>query len=340
MKAIYLQEPGRFEQVDLPDPDGPGAGDALVRVHRVGICGTDLHAYQGSQLYYTYPRIPGHELGVEVVEVGAGVKHIEPGDTCAVEPYMNCRRCLACRQDRGNCCAKLEVIGVHRDGGMRPLFVVRADKLHKAESLSFDQLALVETLAIGCHAVNRAAVKAGEQVMVIGAGPIGLGVIQFCRLAGAEVIVLDLNEKRLGFCSERMGIRHTLKPGEQTVGQLANLTGGDMPAVVFDVTGNFRSMSGAIQYLAHGGRLVFVGIVKDELAIAGPAIHGREATILGSRNAHAREFAFIIDRIRQGKIDTTCWITHRTDFEHLPGDFPSYVDPATGVIKAMVNVAS
>src|ERR1700754_4570154 len=148
MKALQLESPKNWKQIDIPQPDKPGPGDAVVRVHRVGICGTDISGYLGKMPFFSYPRIPGHELGVEVVEVGPGVTHVKPGDRCSVEPYMNCGNCHACRKGAANCCANLKVLGVMTDGGLRERFTLRAEKFHPSTKLSFDQLALVETLAI------------------------------------------------------------------------------------------------------------------------------------------------------------------------------------------------
>src|SRR5688500_1524126 len=161
MKTIILNEPGRFSLTDTLEPRSPAPGEAMVRVHRVGVCGTDLHAYRGRQPFFTYPRILGHELGVEVVEVGENAHGIRPGDRCAVEPYLNCGTCIACRHGKTNCCVELRVLGVHTDGGMREFIAVPVNKLHRSESLSWEQLALVETLGIGAHAVERAGLGAG-----------------------------------------------------------------------------------------------------------------------------------------------------------------------------------
>src|SRR3954469_22375299 len=155
MKAIQLQAPETFALIDVPEPTQPGRGEALVRVHRVGVCGTDVSGYLGKMPLFSYPRIPGHELGVEVLEVGGDVTTVRTGDRCSVEPYINDPTSYASRRGRPNCCEKLQVLGVHTDGGMRPQFIVPARKLHVGNELSFEQLALVETLAIGCHAVAR-----------------------------------------------------------------------------------------------------------------------------------------------------------------------------------------
>ncbi len=200
MKAIRLEKPGQFCIANIEPPRRPAAGEALLGVHRVGICGTDYSGFLGKMPFYSYPRIPGHELGVEVLAVGERVANVKPGDRCSVEPYINCQECFACRRGASNCCENLQVLGVHTDGGMRPQFVVPARKLHASSRLTLDQLALVETLAIGCHAVNRGNPQPKENVLVIGAGPIGLSVIEFVKLSGARTIVLDLNHQRLNFC--------------------------------------------------------------------------------------------------------------------------------------------
>src|SRR3954465_10215097 len=215
MQALSLQEPNHWQCIEIPEPGKPGPGEALVRVDRVGICGTDLSGYLGKMPFFSYPRIPGHELGVEVLEVGADVGNVQPGDRCAVEPYINCQVCHACTRGRSNCCVKHQTLGVHCDGGLRPFFLVPARKLHISRSLEFEQLALVETLAIGCHAVDRGAPRADESCLVIGAGPIGLATLEFVKLTGARTIVLDVHEGRLDFCRTSMGVAHTLRPSDR-----------------------------------------------------------------------------------------------------------------------------
>jgi alcohol dehydrogenase len=338
MKAILLQEPRRFERIDIEEPGRPGPGEALVRVHRVGICGTDVSGYLGKMPFFSYPRIPGHELGVEVVDVGAGVTNVKPGDRCSVEPYMNCGNCHACRKGASNCCANLKVLGVMTDGGLRERFVLRADKLHPSAKLSFDQLALVETLAIGCHAVDRSGLTRGENCLVIGAGPIGLSSIVFAKLTGARVIVLDVNPQRLEFCKKTMGVDETVVASDRVVEELRRLTDGALPDVVIDATGSNVSMSSAFGYVAPTGRLVYVGITTKEVTFTHPTFHKPEGTLLCSRNALPRDFARIIKLIEDGRIDTRPWITHRTAFDEMAGVFESYTRPETGVIKAVVEV--
>lgn len=340
MKAILLEKPELFRHIEIDPPAPPGPGQALVQVHRVGICGTDISGYLGKMPFYSYPRIPGHELGVEIVATGPDITHVQPGDRCSVEPYINCEHCYACRRGNSNCCESLQVLGVHTDGGMRPQFLVPARKLHKSRILTLDQLALVETLAIGCHAVYRGNPQPDENVLVIGAGPIGLATIEFVKLSGARTLVLDLNAQRLEFCRSRMGIEHTiLSSGNGSeLEQLKQLTHGVLPTVVIDATGSNKSMSNALNYVAHTGKLVFVGITTAEISFGHPLMHRREMTLLASRNALPDDFRRIIRLIEENKINTQPWITHRANFNTLLDLFPSYTRPETGVIKAMLHV--
>jgi len=340
MNAIRLEEPGRFGRLSLEPARAPlQPNEALVRVHRVGVCGTDIHAFRGDQPFFSYPRILGHELGVEVVELGGPAEAIRVGEFCAVEPYLNCGTCIACRLGKPNCCLKLSVLGVHIDGGMRETLVVPTRKLHPSNELTLDQLALVETLAIGCHAVDRAGLKNGEFVLVIGAGPIGLGVMQFAIEAGAQVIVLDISPERLEFCRNRLSVSYTIDPSHENVlPVLAKITEGDLPTAVFDATGNGRSMASAFEYSAHGGRVIFVGLFQGELSFNDPDFHRRELTILASRNACPEDFTRIITLIEANRIDTSPWITHRAQLVDVVTEFPLWIKPEAGVVKAMIEV--
>ncbi len=339
MKALQLEKPREWRIIDIDEPPAPGPGDAVVRVHRVGICGTDFGGYLGKMPFFSYPRIPGHELGVEVVAVGEGVANVRIGDRCAVEPYINCQKCHSCRRGLTNCCQSNQTLGVHCDGGLRRLFTVPARKLHVSGKLGFAPLALVEALAIGCHAVNRGGPVAGETALVIGAGPIGLSTIEFTKLSGARTIVLDVNEQRLEFVRRVMGVPDTVlvRGDGSELEAVAALTGGDFAEVVVDATGSNKSMSGALQYCSFGGRLVYVGITQAEVSFAhAPILHRRELTLMASRNALAPDFARIIALIEEGRIDTRPWITHEAGFDDVPAVFPVWMDPASGVIKAMV----
>lgn len=341
MRAVQFEKPQRLQLIDLPEPAAPGRGEALVRVHRVGICGTDYSGWLGKMPFFSYPRIPGHEMGVEVLAVGEGVTNVQAGVWCAVEPYLNCQACSACRRGRTNCCENLKVLGVHTDGGLRPRFVVPARKLHPTARLAPEQLALVETLAIGCHAVNRADPTPRETVLVIGAGPIGLSVVEFVKLTGATLIVMDLVAARLEFCRKSMGVTHTIQAIGEDGGleELRRLTSGELAHAVIDATGSHRSMSRCLEFTAFGGRVIYVGITASELTFPhAPILHRRELTLHASRNALPGDFTRIIELIESGRIDTRPWISHRTTFDRLEHDLPVFARPEAGVIKAVVEV--
>jgi len=341
MQAIQLERPQSFRFLEVPEPPAPGPGEALLRIHRVGICGTDYGGFLGKMPFYSYPRIPGHELGVEVLSIGPGVTHVKPGDRCAVEPYLNCQKCSACRRGFTNCCESNQTLGVMCDGGMCERMLLPARKLHLANGLSFEQAALVETLAIGCHAVNRSQLKSGETALVIGAGPIGLSAIEFTKLTGARTIVMDMNEQRLAFVREVMGVPDTLLTrGDGTEAErLAELTGGELAHVVVDATGSNKSMSQALNFCAFAGCLVYVGITQAELSfLHAPVLHRRELTLMASRNALGPDFTRIISLIESGRLDTRPWITHHATFAELIEAFPGWLKPESGVIKAVVSL--
>jgi alcohol dehydrogenase len=341
MQALLLEQPKAFRFIDIPDPAAPGPGEVVVRVHAVGICGTDYGGYLGKMPFFSYPRIPGHELGVVVVAVGPGVTNVRPGDRCCVEPYINCQRCSSCLRGLTNCCEHHQTVGVHCDGGLRPLFTVPARKLHPSPRLSHAQNALVETLAIGCHAVDRAAPKQEETVLVIGAGPIGLSALEFAKLTGARVIVMDMAASRLAFVRERMGVADTVAASGTAAdeAEIASITAGRMCDVVIDATGSNASMAGALSLCSFGGRLVYVGITQAEVSFPhAPVMHRRELTLLASRNALSRDFTRIISLIEEGRIDTQPWITHHVPFADTIRAFPGFLEPGSGVIKAVIEM--
>jgi 2-desacetyl-2-hydroxyethyl bacteriochlorophyllide A dehydrogenase len=341
MKALQLEKPLSWRSIEIDEPQAPAAGEALLRVLRVGICGTDFGGYLGKMPLFSYPRIPGHELGVEVVAVGEGVTNVKPGDRCSVEPYMNCQTCYSCVRGFTNCCERLKVLGVMCEGGLTPRILLPARKLHPANGLTPDQCALVETLAIGCHAVDRGAAKVGETVLVIGAGPIGLSVIEFAKLSGARTVVMDISESRLAFVREKMGVPDTIlaRGDESDIKAIAELTNGQLADVVVDATGNSKSMVRAMEFTAFAGRVVYVGITQQILEFPHvPFLHRRELTLMASRNAPSRDFPRIISLIEEGKINTATWITHSAEFDEVPAIFPTWIKPETGVIKAVVRV--
>ncbi len=341
MKTLVLAEPGRFERTDTTEPGAPAAGQATLRIHRVGICGTDLHAFRGRQPFFEYPRILGHELGAEIVALGSDVEDLSVGDHVAVEPYLECGTCQACRAGTYNCCQSLQVLGVHTDGGMREFINVPADKLYRSTTLDLEQLALVETLGIGAHAVERARLVPGETTLVVGAGPIGLATAQFAALAGTHVHMIELDAGRRDFAIGHFNIAGAHGPAEDaqaTLDPLREQLDGDLPTCVFDCTGSRASMETSLNYPASAGRLVFVGFQLEAISFANPEFHRRELSLLASRNSTSDQFRQILALMESGDVDTTPWITHRTDFSGVVEEFASWLEPQTGVVKAMLSL--
>jgi 2-desacetyl-2-hydroxyethyl bacteriochlorophyllide A dehydrogenase len=330
MKTFILEQPGRFALADTPRPGAPGPGEVLVRVLTVGICGTDLHAFEGTQPFFTYPRILGHELAVEIVETGDGVSGFKPGDRCAVNPYVTCGECAACSRGRTNCCARMSVIGVHTDGGMRDCILLPAKQVYLCEKLPPDAIPLAEMLAVGCHAVGRAAAQPGDRAMVVGAGPIGLSVMEFLRLAGADFGVVEKLPERLAFASTNFGLKRTYPSHEEARQEEPSM-------LVFDCTGDRGSMEGAIHLLQQGGKLVFVGLINAAISIFDPDIHRREATILASRNSTPAEHHRVLDLMETGRIDVAAWPTDYVGPDAMDQRFPLWLRREAGVVKAVVR---
>jgi 2-desacetyl-2-hydroxyethyl bacteriochlorophyllide A dehydrogenase len=339
MKTIILEQPGLLRLAETDPPGQPGPGEALVRIRRVGICGTDLHAFAGRQNFFSYPRVLGHELAVEVAAIGPTEPKVDiaVGDTCCVIPYLHCGRCIACRRGKTNCCVKMQVLGVHRDGGMQEWLIIPVDKLLRAEGIPLEHLALVEMLCIGAHAVKRAQPEAGETALVIGAGPIGLAVCQFALLSGVKVMVLDISDKRLEFCRQHFAVEAIIDGKSDPLAQLQAHFKGELPTAVFDATGNPKSMNQAFGYVAHGGSLTFVGHFPGDVTFPDPDFHQREMTLLASRNATHDDFTWSIQMLQQGKINLTPWITQQVSPEEIITAFPTWLDPAKGMIKSILE---
>lgn len=322
MRQIVLQGPGEFVERDAAAPNF-SPQEALVRIHKVGVCGSDFHAFAGRHPIYTYPRVLGHELAGEVVEIGPNDAGIRPGDHCAIEPYISCGRCRACKLGYTNCCEQIRVIGIHVDGGMQGLLSVPPSLLFKSNQLSFDELALIETLGIGAHAVDRSGTASGQDALVIGAGPIGLAVAEFAKLAGASICILEKNAWRKSFATS-LGFKSVSEPD------------GNLYDVVFDATGSSVSMAASLNYAAPTGRVVFVGLTKEPIAIDDSLFHRREMTLYSSRNSRG-QFPRIIRLLEEGKINTLPWITDRMSLVEVPSEFKN-LPSRPNLIKAIVDV--
>jgi 2-desacetyl-2-hydroxyethyl bacteriochlorophyllide A dehydrogenase len=335
MNYIICEEPGQFllRQKEAPVRK---QNEALLEIKKVGICGTDLHAYAGNQAFFTYPRILGHELAAKIIDIDYHPS-LKAGDNVVVMPYISCGDCIACRQQKTNCCSSLKVLGVHTDGGMQEQITINTDLLIPAHDLTYEEMAIVEPLAIGAHAIRRASIVPGEFVAVIGCGPIGLGIMKLAQLAGAKVIAMDVNDQRLKYAADFLGVDYTVKVTGEALPQVQHITNHDLATAVFDATGNRKALESGHQYMAHGGRYVLVGLSKENLSFSHPAIHAKETTLMCSRNATNEDFHHVISILRKKRFPSESFITHRVSFNQMIDHFDGWIDPNNGVIKAMVE---
>ncbi|RDK03523.1 zinc-binding alcohol dehydrogenase family protein [Paraburkholderia lacunae] len=335
MLSVICESPGvlRVQQRDVPARE---KGEVLLRVSRVGICGTDLHIFTGNQPYLEYPRVMGHELSAVVVEAEPD-SGLAAGDGVYVMPYLSCGHCVACRQGKTNCCVGIKVLGVHRDGALTEYLSVPAQFVHKAEGVTLDQAAMLEFLAIGAHAVRRADVLAGQRVLVVGAGPIGMAAMIFAKLRGATVTCLDTRADRLAFCESQLGVDAAVAVGTDDTEQLASLTDGEFFDAVFDATGNIDAMNRGFGFVAHGGKYTLISIVPGQVAFSDPEFHKRETTLLASRNATTVDFETVLEAMRAGHIPDQALNTHRMQLAEVPDAFPRLLEPGQTVVKALVE---
>lgn len=318
MQQWICTQPGSFELQEAEIPHRP-VGFSLLRTQAIGICGTDIHAFAGNQPFFQYPRILGHELALEVVES----EQFQTGELVTIIPYFHCEECGACRQGKTNCCEKMQVFGVHVDGGMREYIVVEDRYILAGNGLSTEELALVEPLSIAAHGLRRGKIQAGEKLLVMGAGPIGLFTILLAKIQGAQVEVAEPNAARLAFCEEHLGVHSSTQTHYQTV---------------IDATGNKAAIESGFAKIAHGGQYILIGLQKEAISFIHPEFHKREATLMSSRNATTEDFSYVMDILRSKQIDIKPFITHRFEWQKVGEEFTSVHDPARKVVKAVIHV--
>jgi 2-desacetyl-2-hydroxyethyl bacteriochlorophyllide A dehydrogenase len=336
MKALQCDEPGRLTIVQRDMPKA-SPGEVLVRIRRVGICGTDYHIFHGNQPYLEYPRVIGHELAGEIAETPAG-SSLQVGDVVCIEPYLSCGTCRACRQGKTNCCRHLQVLGVHRDGGACEYIAVPERNVVPAVGLGLDEAAMVEFLAIGAHGVQRSGAGPTSRVAVVGAGPIGIAAAVFAKARGAEVSVLDMNTRRLAFCQEVVGVDHTFEVSPDIDDRLKAATDGEFFDIVLDATGSPKAMMQGFSYVGHGGTYVLLSIVRADITFNDPEFHKRETSLLGSRNATRQDFEAVLDAMRRGLVPVAALASHRASLDEATDLVPTWSTPEAGVIKALVEL--
>ena len=337
MKTLVCTSPGKFVFAEKTKPECD-ENMAIIKIKNIGVCGTDLHAFEGTQPYFSYPRILGHELSGELIEAN-NAPNFTAGEAVTFLPYFNCGHCIACWNGKPNCCVNIQVFGVHIDGGMCEYICVPSDKLLHGDGLSYEELALIEPLAIGAHAIQRCALQKEEWIVVVGAGPIGLAVVEFAKIAGGNIIAVDVNDNRLQFCKQNLPVEHCINAAKQNAAErVKEITNGDGATVVVDATGNLAAINQGIHYLSHGGRYVLVGLQKEAFCFSHPEFHKREATLMSSRNALRSDFENVINLVKNKLIQPKKYITHRVMFDEMITQFPHWLKLETGVVKAMISV--
>lgn len=317
MKAINLQSPGNIEIAEIPKPLR-GQDGVLIRVKSLGICGSDIGAFLGTNPLVSYPRIIGHEVAGSVEAVPSDETELAVGDTVVLEPYVYCGNCYPCQSRRTNCCERLKVLGVHIDGAMSEYFSHPRHLVHKVQApIAWNLLAMVEPLTIAIHAVRRARVSQGEHVAITGSGPIGLLAAQYALTLGAKPIMVDPVEERLQFARE-LGVTHVVNPARMHAAEaIETITGGRMAEAVIEASGNAIAIRSSIDYVAYAGRIALVGWPKDEIPMQTFMFTKKELDVVGSRNSF-QAFPESIRLIAAGQVDVAAVITRTIDFAEIP----------------------
>ncbi|MFG1243681.1 zinc-binding alcohol dehydrogenase family protein [Xanthobacter versatilis] len=336
MKALLCEEPGRLSVISRPVPV-PAAGEVLVRIRRVGVCGTDFHIFQGKHPFLEYPRVMGHELS-GTVEAAPEGSRLKTGENVYIVPYLSCGKCVACRKGVTNACQNIAVLGVHKDGGMAEFLCVPEGNVVPTGTASLDDAAMIEFLAIGAHGVKRGQITAEDKVLVVGSGPIGMSAIIFAKARGAQVSVMDMREDRLAFTRDMLGADHLVTADAGAEEAARQITQGDFYDVVIDATGNAGAMQRGFGFIAHGGRYVLVSVVRQDITFSDPEFHKRETTLYASRNAQPDDFAEVVRQMEAGRVPTRALNTHRGALGDAPGLFQDWLKPEAGVIKAILEV--
>ncbi|MEE4411060.1 MULTISPECIES: zinc-binding alcohol dehydrogenase family protein [unclassified Serratia (in: enterobacteria)] len=336
MKTLVCEQPTKLVYQQRPVPL-PADQEAVIKIITVGICGTDIHAWSGHQPFFSYPRVLGHEICGEIVSIGNNVGGWRVGQRVTVMPYISCRRCGACQSGKTNCCENISVIGVHQDGGFCEFLSVPAGNLLAVDGLPPETAALIEPFAISAHAVRRAAIAPDDHLLVVGAGPIGLGVAAIACADGAQVVVADTSAERRAQVEKALGLP-TLNPAdEQFDAALRNRFGGMLAAKVIDATGNPHAMNNSLNLIRHGGSIVFVGLFKGDIQFSDPEFHKKETTLMGSRNATHEDFAKVGRLMAAGQITAQMMLSHHFDFDTLAEHYEQQVINNKQLIKGVIH---
>jgi 2-desacetyl-2-hydroxyethyl bacteriochlorophyllide A dehydrogenase len=336
MKAIVLEGPGRAGVQDVGEPRA-AAGEVLLQVRKVGLCGSDLNSYRGRNPLVSFPRVPGHEIAATVVDAGSSAEW-PAGTNVTLSPYRGCGRCAACERGRPNACKDNETMGVQRDGALTELIAAPVEKLFRAD-LSLKELCLVEPLTVGFHAVGRGRVSEADTVAVFGCGGVGLGAIAGAAFKGARVIGIDVDDAKLEI-ARQAGATETINSKARDLHEhLAELTKGRGPDVVIEAIGLPATYRAAVDEVAYAGRVVYIGWAKEQVAYeTRPFVH-KELDIMGSRNAMPEDFREVIRMLEAKRFPVEATVTHTVGFEGTPGILEAWNREPERFTKIMVDVS-
>lgn len=336
MKAVQVPKAHDMQIIEQEAPEIQQGDGVLVKVKRVGICGSDMHIYHGTNPLATYPRVVGHEVAGEVVEVGSSVEHLKVGDHVVVEPINYCGKCYACKKGRPNVCEKLSVFGVHEDGGMREFIVLPEKQLHAVDKeLDWDEAVLAEPYTIGAQAVWRGNVEQGDTVLIQGCGPIGICILKLAKVAGATVYMTDLNEERLTFAKES-GADEVINAGKESVKErVLELTSNEGANVVIDAVCLPSTVELSIEVVSPAGSVVILGFDERPSAISQLPITKKEITIVGSR-LQTNQFGKVVSLMNSGELKSNGLITHKFLLDEVKDAFTFVEKNPDKVRKALI----
>ncbi len=337
MKYIVIPEPGKVEVKEMDKPVLQ-PGEAILKVLYCGICGSDMGTYKGTFLYASYPRIPGHEFSAEVVEVADNDYGIKPGMIVTANPYFNCGKCYSCRRGFVNCCTSNQTLGAQRDGIFRQYYSMPIERIYDGKGLDALTLSMIEPFCISYHSVQRTAVKQGDKVLVVGAGPIGLFAVMAAVLKGAEVYVSDVMQSRLDKALS-LGAKGIIRTDKEDFAEcVKSITNGDGFDICIECAGLPQTFQNCIDAAAYRGRVGLVGVSKQKLDFAFTQIQTKELDIFGSRNALKKDFVELIDLVRSGKCDVKKIITDVYELENAENAFKEMRDDPSNRLKSVIKI--
>ena len=345
MKAIRIKEPGNVEICDVEMPIRK-SGEALLKILYGGICGSDLGSYRGTFAYFDYPRIPGHEFSAEIVEIDENEAGLKPGMVVTCNPYFNCASCYSCQRGIVNACMDNQTMGCQKDGAFCEYITMPVERIYNGKGLSAKVLAAIEPFCISYHGVQRAGVKAGDKVLVIGAGTIGVLAATAAKALGGEVYLADVVEQKLQYAQKEFGFAGTILNDstvafEKAVRDITGINGVNDNAFGFDVcieaVGLPSTFQNAIDAAAFGGKVVLIGVGKKNLDFNFTLIQKKELNVFGSRNALKKDFIEMIDMVKEGKMDLEKVITNTYEFTDAAKAFNDFSNSGEDMLKVIID---